>query len=233
MAIFNKSNAKKTKPKQGHKLVWFSLVVIAIPCLIVAIVLLQSMGAQNNPVSGNRFSKNDLNPSISKAEMNTVRDAVASNVSDIENITINLKSATLRINVNADDSVNEEDVAKMVDAIYDQVNAVLPIDEYFTNREDSKMYDLEINVYNWLVDDNHPDGQIYIQCTKTGAGEKVVDNLTSPKDVDLVNSITRTGEKVEVKEEKEPVQAVDEWGNPVFDENGNPVYETEDEEVTE
>lgn len=226
-----KNPNKKNKPRQGHKLVWFALIVIAVPCAIVAMVLLQSMGAQNNPVTGSRFSKNDLNPSISKSEMNKVLDSINANVGSIESITINLKSATLRVNINADDAVDEATVTSMVDQVYDQVNAVLPIDTYFTNKEDSKMYDLEINVYNWTVDNKHPDGQIYVQCTKTGAGNRVVDVLTTPKDKDLVNSITRTGEVIEEsapeeQPEPEPI-GYDVYGNPFYgyDDYGNLIYE--------
>ncbi|MDO4466348.1 MAG: hypothetical protein Q4C49_05000 [Bacillota bacterium] len=220
---------KQNKPKQGHKLVWFALIVIAIPCAIVAMVLLQSIGAQNNPVTGNRFSKNDCNPGISKSDINKVLDSIKGNVGSIENININLKSATLRININADDAADEGTIASMVDQAYEVVNQILPIDTYFTNKEDSKMYDLEINIYNWLVDDKHPEGQIYIQCTKTGAGNRVVDNLTSPKDKDLVNSITRTGEIIEEPEQPAPPEPIeyDVYGNPIYgyDEYGNPIYE--------
>ena len=74
----------------------------------------------------------------------------------------------------------------------DIVNSILPFDTYFTNTENGKNYDIEIDSYNWIVDDSHPqDGQIYIKVTKTGAGNRVTDYLSQPKDQDLVNQIVR------------------------------------------
>ena len=55
------------------------------------------------------------------------------------------------------------------------------------------MYDLEIDVYNYIVDDSHPaEGQIYIKTTKTGAAtDRVTDVMTTAKDPELVAQIKR------------------------------------------
>ena len=53
------------------------------------------------------------------------------------------------------------------------------------------MYDLEIDVYNFLLDDTHTDGQIYYKVYKTGAGEVSTQNMTQPKDQELVNQLVR------------------------------------------
>ena len=42
---------------------------------------------------------------------------------------------------------------RQVDSAYNIVNDQLPIDTYFTNKDGSKMYDLEIDSYNYLIDD--------------------------------------------------------------------------------
>ena len=52
----NKTKPKKTQKKntesiQGHKLVWFTLIIIAIPVVIVAYVLLTSMGVDRVSLS--------------------------------------------------------------------------------------------------------------------------------------------------------------------------------------
>ena len=68
--VKNKNRRKKrTAPKQGHKLVWFTLVIILIPFVIIGYVILTSMGGQDEPVVGNRFHSSDLNPSISKDQI--------------------------------------------------------------------------------------------------------------------------------------------------------------------
>lgn len=187
-----KTQKKNTESKQGHKLVWFTLIIIAIPVVIVAYVLLTSMGGQGEPVVGNRFNGEDLNPSITEEAMNSIQEQ-ASGIGGVEEATINLKSATLRVHLNMDDSYTQDQIQAASDQAYEIVAATLPIDQYFTNREDAKMYDLEIDTYNYIVDDSHPaEGQIYIKTTKTGAAtDRVTDVMTTAKDPELVAQIKR------------------------------------------
>lgn len=187
-----KTQKKNTESKQGHKLVWFTLIIIAIPVVIVAYVLLTSMGGQGEPVVGNRFNGEDLNPSITEEAMNSIQEQ-ASGIGGVEEVTINLKSATLRVHLNMDDSYTQDQIQVASDQAYEIVAATLPIDQYFTNREDAKMYDLEIDAYNYIVDDSHPaEGQIYIKTTKTGAAtDRVTDVMTTAKDPELVAQIKR------------------------------------------
>lgn len=187
-----KTQKKNTESKQGHKLVWFTLIIIAIPVVIVAYVLLTSMGGQGEPVVGNRFNGEDLNPSITEEAMNSIQEQ-ASGIGGVEEVTINLKSATLRVHLNMDDSYTQDQIQAASDQVYEIVAATLPIDQYFTNREDAKMYDLEIDAYNYIVDDSHPaEGQIYIKTTKTGAAtDRVTDVMTTAKDPELVAQIKR------------------------------------------
>lgn len=187
-----KTQKKNTESKQGHKLVWFTLIIIAIPVVIVAYVLLTSMGGQGEPVVGNRFNGEDLNPSITEEAMNSIQEQ-ASGIGGVEEVTINLKSATLRVHLNMDDSYTQDQIQAASDQAYEIVAATLPIDQYFTNREDAKMYDLEIDVYNYIVDDSHlAEGQIYIKTTKTGAAtDRVTDVMTTAKDPELVAQIKR------------------------------------------
>lgn len=187
-----KTQKKNTESKQGHKLVWFTLIIIAIPVVIVAYVLLTSMGGQGEPVVGNRFNGEDLNPSITEEAMNSIQEQV-SGIGGVEEATINLKSATLRVHLNMDDSYTQDQIQAASDQAYEIVAATLPIDQYFTNREDAKMYDLEIDAYNYIVDDSHPaEGQIYIKTTKTGAAtDRVTDVMTTAKDPELVAQIKR------------------------------------------
>lgn len=187
-----KTQKKNTESKQGHKLVWFTLIIIAIPVVIVAYVLLTSMGGQGEPVVGNRFNGEDLNPNITEEAMNSIQEQ-ASGIGGVEEVTINLKSATLRVHLNMDDSYTQDQIQAASDQAYEIVAATLPIDQYFTNREDAKMYDLEIDAYNYIVDDSHPaEGQIYIKTTKTGAAtDRVTDVMTTAKDPELVAQIKR------------------------------------------
>ena len=182
---------KQLKPKQGHKLVWFTLILIAIPIIFVLYVLLMSSFGQNKPVVGNRFHGNNLDPRISNDQIETIQNDLAG-IGGVEKVDVILKSATLRISVDVADNTDQEGVNAIVEEAYSRVTKTLPEKTYFKNKENAKMYDLEIGGYNYLVDDAHDaNGQVYIKITKTGAGSKTVDVMSSPKDEELVNQITR------------------------------------------
>ena len=186
-----KKTPPKQKVKQGHKLVWLTLIIIAIPCVLVGYVLITSMEQQNQPVVGNRFQKGDIDPKITQDQLDQLQ-ASLSEIGGVEGVTVNLKSATLRVHLNVMDDASQDQINAIVDEAYNRVAAILPIETYFTNNENGKMYDLEVDGYNYLVDEAHPqESQIYIKVTKTGAGNRVTDYLTQPKDQDLVNQIVR------------------------------------------
>lgn len=207
---------RQQKQKQGHKLVWLTLIIIAIPVVIVGYVLLTSLDEQNQPVEGIRFSSTDLNPSITNQQMKSIESSIKS-IDGVEKATMNLKSATLRLHLNVDDSLDRDTVYNILEQARDIVNTELPFDTYFTNTEEGKNYDVEIDVYNWIIDDAHPaDGQIYFKLTKTGAGGIVVDEISSAKNWDLVNSIVRNGSEEVVEESgegenTEPEEVYDEY----------------------
>lgn len=182
---------KRLKPKQGHKLVWFTLILIAIPLLFVGYVLLTSSFGQNKPVVGNRFQNGNLDPQITSEQMDAIKNDLTS-IGGVEKVEVGLKSATLRISVDCSDASDQEGVNNIVEEAYNRVMKTLPENTYFKNKEKSKMYDLELGGYNYIIDDAHSaDGQVYIKITKTGAGKKTVDVLTAPKDADLVKQISR------------------------------------------
>jgi hypothetical protein len=115
-----------------------------------------------------------------------------SSISGVDNVTVNLKSATLRINLDMGDSMDTDAITDAVDEAYDIIDSMLPIGTYFTNHDDGKMYDLEINGYNFIpAEGQDTGGQVIVEITKTGAGKKTTDVLTKPRDKDLVDEITR------------------------------------------
>lgn len=182
---------RQPKKKQSHLLVWITLIIIAIPCVIVAYVLLTSMEEQNQPVVGVRFDSQDLNPKIEQSQLDDIQNQI-SQIGGVESATTNLKSATLRVHLNVADDADRNTVESVMNQARDIVNSVLPFDTYFTNTENGKNYDVEIDSYNWIVDDSHPaDSQIFFKLTKTGTGSEVVDVITEPKDPDLVSEIVR------------------------------------------
>ncbi len=185
-----KPKKKNTKRKQGHKLVWLTLLIIAIPCAFVGYVIATSAVGQDKPVEGNRFSSKDLNPEITSDNINAVQSAVAS-IDGVQNVEVTLKSATLRVTMDMADDASQDVIQAAADQGYDAVVNILPAETYFTNTEDGKNYDLEVGAYNYIPDDTNADGYVYIKITKTGNGNRTSDVETTPKNQDVVNAITR------------------------------------------
>ena len=104
---------------------------------------------------------------------------------------MNLKSATLRISIDVSDDANADTCNAIAQEAYNQVNGILPVDTYFTNTEEAKMYDLEIDAYNFLLDDTHTEGQVDIKVYKSGAGQVVTQNMTEAKDPELAGQLVR------------------------------------------
>lgn len=183
------SKPKRQKVKQGHKLVWLTLVIILIPLLVVGYVLMTSAKESDQPVEGSRFGANDLNPKIQQSQMNAIQGDLMG-IGGIETATIDLKSATLRVHLNMADSADNDTLEAAANQAFDIVNNYLPIETYFTNSADGKNYDLEIDSYNYLVDDAHPmEGWRFVKLSKSGAGNKVIDHITQPKNPELAEQV--------------------------------------------
>ena len=183
---------------QGHKLVWFTVIIIMIPVVIVGYVLLTSMGGQNRPVEGSRFSKTDLDPAITDSSISSLETSLTS-IDNVEKASVDLLSATLRVHLDLVDSATDDVANQALDSAYNIVNDQLPIDTYFTNKDGSKMYDLEIDSYNYLIDDTHTaDGWTYLKLTKTGASkEPVTDNMTTAKDPELASQLKAASNQIQ------------------------------------
>ena len=199
MAKMKRKRVASNKPTgQGHKLVWFTVLIIMIPVVIVGYVLLASLGGQNRPVEGSRFSKKDLDPAITDDNISTLESAL-SNIENVEKVSVNLLSATLRVHIDLIDSATDDVASAAINSAYSVINEQLPIDTYFTNKDGSKMYDLEIDSYNYLIDDTHTaDGWTYLKLTKTGASDgPVTDNMTVAKDAELSNQLKAASDQIQ------------------------------------
>ena len=190
----DKKETKKNAGKQSHILVWIAAAVILIPTILVGVVVMTSTENSGTPVVGSHFSETDLNPAITDDQITQI-EAAMKELDYAESVEVNLKSATLRINIDLDDIVDEVDeelVKKLASQAYDKVDAILPVETYFTQQSDAKMYDLSINVYNYSsFDEEHTeDHWIYVCLTKTSASEKsVVDVLSVPRDEETAEAV--------------------------------------------
>lgn len=188
-----KVSAKGPKPKKKHNyLLWATIVVIAIPCLILLYIIIGSRENSNEPVEGSRFDAS-LDPAITEEDLTALKGLLV--FDNVEHVEINLKSATLRVTLNTNDDLSQEAIQELMGSAYDKIVEKLPVDTYFTNKTKDdktvKMYDLEVSAYNYIPEkDEDKAGQIHLSRTKNSAAEKVVDDvLSSPKDEETADPI--------------------------------------------
>lgn len=176
---------KNDAPKKPNYLLWVTIIIIAIPCLILMYIFIGSRESSSTPVEGTRF-KNALDPKITEEDLKALESSLK--FDNAEAIEINLKSATLRININAKDDLSQKAIKKLITDTYKKVDEKLPVKTYFTNKENGdnvvKMYDLEISAYNYIPEkEEDKKGQIHLSRVKNSSAEKPVDDvLSSPKD---------------------------------------------------
>lgn len=174
------------------------ILVLCVPLIIAGAVLYSTLEDSSQPVVANRFN-NELNPAITETQLETVKTSLKED--RIEKIEISCISATVRILIDTYDEINQLEVDEIISSSLTTINEYLPIDTYFTNTETTKMYDLEIHVYNVVKGEN----KIYTICTKTAASESyVIDNVAIAKNQEIADSILNpAGENTEGSGETE------------------------------
>ena len=84
-------------------------------------------------------------------------------------------------------------IEAIANQVYDIVNSNLDIATYFTTQDTTKMYDLEIHVYNYIPDEENEEevnGQLYAVLYKNATtADKAIDWSTTIKDGETYESI--------------------------------------------
>ncbi|MEG3039608.1 MAG: hypothetical protein RR788_04845 [Erysipelotrichaceae bacterium] len=183
----SKANSQKGKNKKHNYILWTGLVVVMIPVCILIYIVFGTLGNSDEPVNGNRFDQ-DLNPAISEKNVKELKGSLV--FDGVEGVSVNLKTATLRININTNDDLDEKAIGDIMNQAYDKVVTLLPIETYFTNKKNCQMYDIEVNVYNLIPDEKTTITPIYLVKSKTAAAkEATVDVKTTPLDEEVVNQL--------------------------------------------
>ncbi|MEF9962305.1 MAG: hypothetical protein RR863_06405 [Erysipelotrichaceae bacterium] len=183
----SKVNSQKVKNKKHNYILWTGLVVVMIPVCILIYIVFGTLGNSDEPVNGNRFDQ-DLNPAISEKNVKELKGSLV--FDGVEGVSVNLKTATLRININTNDDLDEKAIGDIMNQAYDKVVTLLPIETYFTNKKNCQMYDIEVNVYNLIPDEKTTITPIYLVKSKTAAAkEATVDVKTTPLDEEVVNQL--------------------------------------------
>lgn len=180
--------AKKMKvKKKPHIVLGLLIIVLLVPTIILGAILINTLEDSSKPVVGQRY-QNELDPAITQDKIQSLQSAIQ--IDGVENVEINFKSARVVILLDMNDNASKNSIKNAVQKAYNQLNEVLPVSTYFTNRVDGetiiKMYDLQIDAYNVVEGDN----QIHYVLTKTGAQEdEIIQLVSSPKDKDVANDV--------------------------------------------
>lgn len=180
----------KKKLSKGALVLIISLIIILIPCLIFGGILISAALESGKPVDGNRF-KGDLNPAITSSNTNSIKNSIKA-LSGVEKCDIELTSAQYRVNVDTVDTLTDKQIEDLCVDIYNIVNKELPMATYFTASSSEKMYDLAVNVYNKIDDDNiyyiltkNSKMDTYsVQCVSSAVDEELASDLRGENDIE-------------------------------------------------
>lgn len=180
----------KKKLSKGALVLIISLIIILIPCLIFGGILISAALESGNPVDGNRF-KGDLNPAITSSNTSSIKNSIEA-LSGVEKCDIELTSAQYRVNVDTVDTLTDKQIEDLCVDIYNIVNKELPMATYFTASSSEKMYDLAVNVYNKIDDDNiyyiltkNSKMDTYsVQCVSSAVDEELASDLRGENDIE-------------------------------------------------
>lgn len=180
----------KKKLSKGALVLIISLIIILIPCLIFGGILISAALESGKPVDGNRF-KGDLNPAITSSNTSSIKNSIEV-LSGVEKCDIELTSAQYRVNVDTVDTLTDKQIEDLCVDIYNIVNKELPMATYFTASSSEKMYDLAVNVYNKIDDDNiyyiltkNSKMDTYsVQCVSSAVDEELASDLRGENDIE-------------------------------------------------
>lgn len=140
------SDIKKRKHDWSYYVIIVSSIIIAIPVLFFGYHILHATLQTGKPIFGDRF-RGDLTTKIDDTMRNQMRDKIKTETG-VEKVEVSLIAATLRVNVKTTQATPKDAYGKMADTVYTTITEIAPVQTYFTKTDISKMYDIEINIYN-------------------------------------------------------------------------------------
>ena len=199
-----KKSKKKRKLSRSAIVLIVGIFIIAIPVVIFLAILGISALQTGTPREGSRFD-GDLQPAIESAQVESLKADLES-IGSLDSVEVVLAQGQLRIYIDTNDSLTEEQVDSILTAAYNKVNAALPIGTYFTSKESAKMYDLQINVYTSpeASEIGAENSRQYKLLHKNAAEEQYsIDDLAHPKNPALAAELEGLDQETEGTEESE------------------------------
>ena len=205
MSEVNQTKVKRQKKRLSKSalVLIIGILIIAIPIAIFLAILGISALQTGSPRLGSRFN-NDLNPEISNSQVEALTSELKA-MSSVEEVEVILAQGQLRIFVDTDDNMSDEQFDSLVTSVYSKVNSSLPIDTYFTATDTEKMYDLAINVYTKAqASDLDSDSSRKYKLLHKNSKEDTyqIDDLAHPKNPELAAQLQGNNE-IETEEETE------------------------------
>lgn len=199
----------KTKKKLSKPalILTIGIVIIAIPCLVFASILGIAFIQKGSPRLGSRF-KGDLVEKISSSDVNDVKTDLET-LGNIDSIEVTCEQGQLKVFIDVSDSLTESDVDNMLTQAYNKITAKLPIDKYFTQTQDARNYDLQINIYTTIEasEIGSANPRQYKLLHKNSAEETYqIDNLAKPKNESIAKELEGLTDEVDEESTEESVE---------------------------
>lgn len=193
---------KKKKLSTSALVLIIACIIILIPLVIFAAIIITASIQNSKPVFGSRFT-NDLSPAITDSQISAVETNVSS-ISGVEKCEVVLTTAQFRVNIDTNNTATEEDIQEIVTKAYDVVGNELPINTYFKMSSDGqRMYDLEINGYNYIPDTNDDPNWNSVVLTKNSKmSQYKMQTVSKAVDEELAKQLRGEAEVSEEPEEE-------------------------------
>lgn len=182
---------KKAPSNKGGKysllIIFVMVVLIAIPSFLVGSIIYDSYMKTGVPTVGQRF-ETDLVNKISKDNLKQLESSLGT-VDNVESVSVELQSATLKVYVNVEDSFEKEGYPDLTKQVYDQLATILSIEKYFTSSGNVKNYDLEITVFQNSSKLSKETGPYFVLLKNAPMPEPKVYNYGDPLNPELVKNL--------------------------------------------
>ncbi|MCI7221933.1 MAG: hypothetical protein PUF67_03695 [Firmicutes bacterium] len=187
MSSKEKKVKKKKTVRKADIILIVGLIIIALPFCVLGWFLISAQLASGKPNLGDRYA-NDLDPSITSSEQKDIEKDVK-NIDGVEDVNVELTTATLRVYVDISDSAVETDAVSIANQTYDKVVNVLSPSIYFSQHDNMKMYDLEIHVYNLDKDRENENFVYVIKLKNSNMDESTIQTVSKAKDEALAQQL--------------------------------------------
>ena len=199
-----RDNKKNRNHDWSFYAIIISVIILLIPILAIGIPSLKSYSSSRRPLFGNRFDGQLINK-ITDKDLETLK-ANLEKIEESETIDINLSAATLR--VYSKTALEKDLYEALAKTIYDEIAVVLPIENYFTSRENQHAYDIEIHVHNDIPEKGADKANfVYMIADKTGLKEDLTLQFVSdPQSEEFVAELWEIQAKRDEKKEQDKLE---------------------------